>query len=144
MDTGEAGAAQQQQQREPGEKVVRQRGKSSSKQVRCRLTGPAYAHSVASRPCCCCCWASASAFVHSAMQPRDQHACPCNWHACRFAHPAHVVVPAPPQKQRKRKSLEKALAVASRTETKVAKTSARKDGKKGLKKLWTNDGKADK
>ncbi|PRW58518.1 hypothetical protein C2E21_3168 [Chlorella sorokiniana] len=48
------------------------------------------------------------------------------------------------QKQRKRKSLEKALAVASRKETKVAKTSAKKDGKKGLKKLWTNDSKADK
>ncbi|KAI7839732.1 hypothetical protein COHA_006536 [Chlorella ohadii] len=78
MDTGEAGAAQQQQQRQPGEKVVRLRGKASSK-----------------------------------------------------------------QKQRKRKSLEKALAVASRKETKVAKTSAKKDGKKGLKKLWTNDPKAD-
>jgi len=48
-----------------------------------------------------------------------------------------------PQKQRKRKSLEKALAVASRKEIKVAKTSAKKDGKKGLKKLWTNDPKAD-
>ena len=49
-----------------------------------------------------------------------------------------------PQKQRKRKSLEKALAVASRTETKVAKGSARKEGKKGLKKLWMNEGNDDK
>lgn len=66
-------------------------------------------------------------------------------HAVAPPSPAHAVAPpCPPQKQRKRKSLEKALAVASRKETKVAKTSARKDGKKGLKKLWTNDGKADK
>lgn len=43
------------------------------------------------------------------------------------------------QKQRKRKSLEKALAVASRAETKVARTGARDQSKKGLKKLWQNE-----
>ena len=49
-----------------------------------------------------------------------------------------------PQKARKRKSLEKALAVASRTETKVTKSSQRQEGKKGLKKLWQNEGKEPK
>lgn len=126
MDTGEAGAAQQQQaQRQAGEKVVRLRGKSSNKQVRC---------------------------LQGAVLCRRQWQPDVSWRRRGCAHHTRAAAsrctlqgrcPAP-QKQRKRKSLEKALAVASRKETKVAKTSARKDGKKGLKKLWTNDSKADK
>ena len=143
MDTAEAGAAQQQQQREPGEKVVRMRGKSSSKQVRCTRGG--------GRGCF-------GARVLFSVLPFGTIGSSAVAHDVAGVH-AHTLVPAWPlathrfrclsafdslQKQRKRKSLEKALAVASRTETKVAKTTAKKDGKKGLKKLWSNDSKEDK
>ena len=68
--------------------------------------------------------------------------CTCTCTCCQPPR-THCTPVRAPQKQCKRKSLEKALAVASRKETKVAKTSAKKDGKKGLKKLWTNDPMAD-
>ena len=44
------------------------------------------------------------------------------------------------QKQRKRKSLEKALAVSSRVETKAVRTGARNESRKRLKKLWQGEG----
>ena len=41
------------------------------------------------------------------------------------------------QKERKRKSFERALSVSSRKETKLAKQGATFASKKSLKKLWT-------
>jgi hypothetical protein len=43
------------------------------------------------------------------------------------------------QKERKRRSLEKALAVADKVETKVVRTGSKTASKKQLKKLWKND-----
>ncbi|KAL4859339.1 hypothetical protein ACK3TF_000458 [Chlorella vulgaris] len=42
------------------------------------------------------------------------------------------------QKQRKRKSLERALATADKVDTKTAREGSRVASKKSLKKLWTN------
>lgn len=112
MDTGEAGV----QPRQPGEKVNLKRGKSSSKQAR----GSGGGHLGLRRcwwlfyPQCICCW-----FVR-----------------VHIGRP--MSLPPLPQKERKRKSLEKALAVASQAETKVTKTAAREGSKKSLKKLWQN------
>lgn len=48
------------------------------------------------------------------------------------------------QKERKRKSLEKAMAVADRVETKVSREGPKAAAKKGLKKLWVADAKGGK
>jgi hypothetical protein len=42
------------------------------------------------------------------------------------------------QKQRKRKSLERALATADKVDSKTAREGSRVASKKSLKKLWTN------
>ena len=112
--------------------MVRQRGKASSKQVRCTSGEAEHGTELVAQQ-----W------------PTTWPLCmPTPWCRQAWALATHRFRCLPAfdslQKQRKRKSLEKALAVASRTETKVAKTSAKKDGKKGLKKLWSNDPKDDK
>ncbi|KAL4423576.1 hypothetical protein ABPG77_004616 [Micractinium sp. CCAP 211/92] len=47
------------------------------------------------------------------------------------------------QQARKRKSMERALAVASRTETKTKQREGAKEKRKSLKKLWQNEKKGE-